>query len=107
MEVIILFQYTIQPGDTIYSIASQFNVSLEAILYANPGSNPNRLIVGQIILIPTNYYTNYPDYPRYPVYPRYNVLPILPIPFWRFQGRGFFPGRPGRGGMHGSPGRRR
>lgn len=86
MEVIILFQYAIRPGDTIYSIANQFNVSIDDLLYANPGLNPYNLSVGQIILIPSNYY------PRYPAYPRFTVFPIFPIRlgfgFGGFGGRG-------------------
>ncbi len=41
--------YTIQPGDTFYLLASRFGVSLQALLAANPGVDPNRLVVGQRI----------------------------------------------------------
>lgn len=44
--------YTIQPGDTFYSIARRFNVSLDALLAANPFTNPDQLYVGQQICIP-------------------------------------------------------
>lgn len=46
--------YTIQPGDTFYSIARRFNVSLDALLAANPFTNPDQLYVGQQICIPLN-----------------------------------------------------
>lgn len=85
-----MFQYAIQLGDTIYSIANQFNVSIDDLIYANPGLNPYNLAVGQIILIPTNYY------PRYPAYPRFTVFPIFPIRRgFDFRGFGGFGGRGG------------
>ena len=45
--------YVIQPGDTFYAIARRFNISLDALLAANPGLNPDSLRVGQQICIPT------------------------------------------------------
>lgn len=45
--------YTIKEGDTLYSLSSNFNTSLNRILIANPQiSNPNQLTVGQRIIIP-------------------------------------------------------
>lgn len=44
--------YRIKPGDTLYSLARFFNVSLDDLIEANPGIDPNRLMVGQIICIP-------------------------------------------------------
>ncbi|MGB9904168.1 MAG: DUF3794 and LysM peptidoglycan-binding domain-containing protein [Desulfotomaculales bacterium] len=44
--------YTIQPGDTFFNLAQRFNTSVEAIIQANPGVNPNNLQVGQVINIP-------------------------------------------------------
>jgi peptidoglycan endopeptidase LytF len=44
--------YTVQAGDTFYSIARRFNVSLDALLAANPFTNPDQLYVGQQICIP-------------------------------------------------------
>ena len=45
--------YPIQPGDTFYAIARRFNISLDALLAANPGLNPDSLRIGQQICIPT------------------------------------------------------
>ena len=45
--------YTIQSGDTFYSIARRFNVSLDALLAANPGVNPDSLQIGERICVPT------------------------------------------------------
>lgn len=44
--------YTVQRGDTLSSIAKLFEVTLEALIANNCLENPNRLQVGQEILIP-------------------------------------------------------
>ena len=44
--------YTIQPGDTFFQIAQRLGLSLQALVAANPGIDPNRLQVGQVICIP-------------------------------------------------------
>lgn len=45
--------YTVQPGDTLFSIAQRFGVSVAEILAANPQIvNPDVLEVGQVICIP-------------------------------------------------------
>lgn len=44
--------HVVKPGDTIYKLAQMYNVSVEAIIEANPGINPNMLTIGQIICIP-------------------------------------------------------
>lgn len=45
-------EYTIRAGDTYFSLARRFNVSVQAIMDANPGVNPDALQIGQIICIP-------------------------------------------------------
>jgi len=44
--------YTIRAGDTFYALSRRYNVSVDAIIAANPGVNPDRLFIGQIICIP-------------------------------------------------------
>ncbi|HZK38380.1 MAG TPA: LysM peptidoglycan-binding domain-containing protein [Clostridia bacterium] len=44
--------YTIRPGDTFYLLAIRFNTTVNAIIAANPGVNPNALQIGQIVCIP-------------------------------------------------------
>lgn len=44
--------YRIQPGDMFYKIAAYYNVSVDDLLEANPGVDPNRLYIGQVICIP-------------------------------------------------------
>ena len=46
-------RHTIQPGDTLYGIASFYGVSIASILLANPGINPYNLVVGTHICIPS------------------------------------------------------
>jgi len=44
--------YTVQPGDTLGNIARQFNVDLALLIAANQLSNPDRIDVGQELIIP-------------------------------------------------------
>ncbi|MBU5438758.1 LysM peptidoglycan-binding domain-containing protein [Tissierella sp. MSJ-40] len=46
------FFYRVRPGDTFYSIAQMFNISVDRLLAANPHIDPNNLMVGQLICIP-------------------------------------------------------
>ncbi len=46
------FLYTIRCGDTLFALSQRFNVPVQAIINANPGIDPNNLIVGQVICIP-------------------------------------------------------
>lgn len=46
------FSYTVRAGDTFFSLADRFNTTVEAIRRANPGVDPNRLQIGQVICIP-------------------------------------------------------
>jgi len=46
-------EYIVQPGDTMYQIASRFGVSLEHLIRANPQiRNPESIFPGEIIYIP-------------------------------------------------------
>lgn len=44
--------HTIAPGETLYSLARFYNVSLDDLLEANPGIDPENLRPGQVICIP-------------------------------------------------------
>jgi LysM repeat protein len=46
------YQYVIQAGDTLFSIAMRFGVSASAILEANSLRNADSLVAGQTLLIP-------------------------------------------------------
>ncbi len=44
--------YTVQRGDTIFSIARRYGVTVGALMQANGLSNPNYIFVGQVLQIP-------------------------------------------------------
>lgn len=44
--------YTIQAGDTLWSISQKLGIPLHHLVKANPNINPNNLQVGQIIYLP-------------------------------------------------------
>lgn len=44
--------YTVRPGDTVYTIARKYYTTVNAILTANPGINPNALAIGQRLTVP-------------------------------------------------------
>jgi LysM repeat protein len=44
--------YIVQPGDWLSKIAARFGVSVSAIMAANGITNPNRIFVGQRLIIP-------------------------------------------------------
>ena len=47
------FSYTVQPGDSMWSIARKFGVSLDALIRANPQiTNPSLIFPGQIVCVP-------------------------------------------------------
>ncbi|MGE5528305.1 MAG: LysM peptidoglycan-binding domain-containing protein, partial [Patescibacteria group bacterium] len=43
--------YAVRPGDTYFLIAQRFGVSVQALIAANPGVDPNNLQVGQVICV--------------------------------------------------------
>lgn len=45
--------YIVKSGDTFFLIARAHNISLDALLRANPGVDPDRLFIGQVICIPS------------------------------------------------------
>lgn len=46
-------RYTVQPGDSMFTIAQRFGVSLNALIAANPHiSNPNVLFPGDVLCVP-------------------------------------------------------
>lgn len=45
--------YTIKHGDTFYLIARTYGLPLSVLLAANPGVDPNRLYIGQVICVPS------------------------------------------------------
>jgi LysM repeat protein len=62
--------YEIQPDDTVAGIAETFGVTIEAILEANPGLDPSRLVIGERIVIPGQSGTPSPTRPAPTATPR-------------------------------------
>jgi Predicted glycosyl hydrolase len=48
-----MFIYTVKQGDQLLQIANEFQVSVESIIKANGLINPNHLLTGQSLIIPT------------------------------------------------------
>lgn len=44
--------HTIAPGETLYSIATRYGTSAEALAAANGLNNPNQIFVGQVLFLP-------------------------------------------------------
>ena len=44
--------HTVQPGDTLFRIAQQYNVTIEQIVMANKITNPNQIAIGDTLKIP-------------------------------------------------------
>jgi len=46
------FSHSVQPGDTLYGIAIQYNISLDKLVSANPGVDTSLLSIGTELIIP-------------------------------------------------------
>jgi LysM repeat protein len=55
-------EYRVQPGDSLESIAAQFNSTADAIAERNEIEDPNAIGVGQILFIPVNIATPTPTF---------------------------------------------
>ena len=71
--------HIVQPGQTLFSIASLHGVSSWAMAYANGLWNPNVIYVGQTLVVPYAGYTGYGTHyynPGYKPYPISNYQPV-------------------------------
>lgn len=48
-----MFIYVVKAGDTLWKIANSFRVSISSIVDLNELADPNRLVIGQALLIPS------------------------------------------------------
>ena len=64
--------YIVQPGDTLWSIASRFGTTVQAIMQANGLTNPNFIYAGLRLYIPV------PGPPPFPPGPPFPPAPPLP-----------------------------
>lgn len=67
--------HVVQPGETIFQIAQTYSVSVEQLIESNEIQNPNRLVVGQTIVIPIwgSYHWVQPGETIFSISRRYNV----------------------------------
>ncbi|KKI88926.1 spore gernimation protein [Bacillus sp. SA1-12] len=47
-----MFIHVVRSGETLWQIANRYNVSMNGIIQANGLENPNRLVIGQSLVIP-------------------------------------------------------
>lgn len=70
--------YVIKPGDTLYKIARDYQVSVQRLISDNAIKNPNNLVVGQalLILVPKTVYTVQPGDTLSSIARRYKTTPM-------------------------------
>jgi LysM repeat protein len=56
--------YTVKAGDTLFSIAQSHGISLEKLQAANPGVDPTKLQVGQVLKLPSSGGSGSPQPPK-------------------------------------------
>ena len=61
--------YVVQPGDTLFSIAARFNVSVSELATINGIYDVNRVFVGQVLVLPTPLPGGAPSQPPANPYP--------------------------------------
>jgi len=55
-DMIYLIIYTVRPGDSVYRLATRYGITTNDIVYINQLSNPDRLAIGQALIIPVDYF---------------------------------------------------
>ncbi|MDI6630819.1 MAG: M23 family metallopeptidase [Thermoanaerobacteraceae bacterium] len=70
------WRYIVKEGDNLWNIAAAQGLSVEDVIAANPGINPDRLSIGQVIRLRR-------EKPLLTVIQQYEVAKIEPIPFPR------------------------
>ncbi|HBF39499.1 MAG TPA: hypothetical protein DDW50_19545 [Firmicutes bacterium] len=86
-----IFQYIIQPEDSIWALADEFNTTEEDIMMVNPDLDPYNLFINQVINIPGNAVTAQ-QYRRWRRYRR----PYYYQPYRRYHRRPYYPYHPYR-----------
>lgn len=54
--MVYLIIYTVRAGDSVYKLAMQYGVTTNDIVYANQLSNPDKLTIGQALIVPIDYF---------------------------------------------------
>lgn len=71
--------YVVQPGDTLSAIAARYGTTVEALAQANGLPDPNRISVGQVLVIPTPSGTAANAAPPITVYEGFIVGSAVPV----------------------------
>ncbi|MBN1136458.1 MAG: LysM peptidoglycan-binding domain-containing protein [Anaerolineae bacterium] len=69
--------YVVKPGDTLYRIAQEYGVTIEAIVAANDIADPSQIVAGQKLIIPTGLAVTGQAAPP-PISPSRRVHPVRP-----------------------------
>lgn len=64
-----MITHVVQPGENLYSIATRYGVSVQAIMRANGITDPNMIFVGTVLRIPVSTTPPTPPAPYPPVPP--------------------------------------
>jgi len=75
------FEYTIQPEDTLWDLAEDFDITVDDILAANVNLDPDNLYVGQMIYLPDDSQVDVSQRPRGPERRRPERRPPFRRPF--------------------------
>lgn len=70
--------YVVQPGDTLFSIAARFGVSVSELATINGFYDIHRLFVGQVLILPATTVVPRPVTPAQPVVQPVPVQPVYP-----------------------------
>jgi LysM repeat protein len=79
--------YVVQPGDTLFSIASRFNVSLSELATINGVYDVNRVVVGQVLRLPPPL----PGAPQQPIPQPQPVQPQQPVTYPYYPPQPYYP----------------
>lgn len=78
------YYYVVQPGDTLYSISQEVGVSTTEISYLNKITDPNRISVGQRLIIPGKEPAEPKPAEPKPIEPKPIVEPKLPDEYYYY-----------------------
>lgn len=71
-----MIRHIVQPGETLWSIAARYGLSVEAIMEANRLRDPNQFDVGQVLLVPVAPFSPAQQLPVAPFLPVQQQLPL-------------------------------
>ena len=80
-DKICAYEYTVRRGDSFYLIANRLGIPLRDLLEANSDINPARLMVGDVLCIPTEEDDKPTEpIPETPTEPEAPITPEVPLP---------------------------